>query len=295
MRQLARFEDEGTANTLSDALYVEGIESRVDATRDGGFLLWVHDEAKMERAKELLELFERTPDDIRFKKARREAAARREEAEREVAQVEKRQVNIRERWKAQRGVGTFTLGLIVVCVGVFVMTDLAGRDDIAEWLYIDTHAGLSEVLYGRFQDVRSGQVWRLVTPALMHGGFLHILFNMWWLKDLGTAVEHRQSTLFLVIFFLITAVASNVLQYLLSGPNFVGMSGVVYALFGYIWIRGRFDASSGYALSQAAVAIMVGWYVLCWTGLVGPIANWAHTGGLVAGAAWGFAASKLRR
>jgi GlpG protein len=155
--------------------------------------------------------------------------------------------------------------------------------------------GLAEVLYGKFADVRSGQVWRLVTPAIMHGGFIHILFNMWWLKDLGSAVEHRQSTRFLIAFFLITAIASNVLQYVLSGPRFVGMSGVVYALFGYVWIRGRFDPSSGYGMTQTTIVIMIGFFILCWTGLVGPIANWAHTGGLVAGAVWGFVASKVRR
>ncbi len=260
MRQLARFEEEEPARALADALLVEGIEARVDSAREGGFLLWVHDEAHMARAQELLALFEQSPDDIRFKRARREAASLRKSQQRETEEVRKRTIDVRKRWRTKSGLGRFTLALIVVSVGAYVVTSetLANRQDIAAWLYIDSHVGMSEILYGLFADVRSGQVWRLVTPVFMHGGFLHILFNLWWLKDLGTMIEHRQSTGFLVGFFFVCAITSNVAQYLLVGPYFVGMSGVVYGLFGYIWIRGRFDPGSGYGLTQTAVVIMVG-------------------------------------
>ena len=43
---------------------------------------------------------------------------------------------------------------------------------------------------------------------------------------------------------LVIAALSNLGQYFVSGPNFCGISGVVYGLFGYIWMKGRFDPAS---------------------------------------------------
>jgi len=66
------------------------------------------------------------------------------------------------------------------------------------------------------------------------------------------------------------------------------MSGVVYGLFGYIWMRGKFDPASGLFIDQRSVILMMVWFGLCFTGWVGPIANIAHGGGLAVGALWGW-------
>ena len=140
-----------------------------------------------------------------------------------------------------------------------------------------------------FASVAGGEVWRLVTPMFVHFGILHILFNSMWLWDLGRALELRKGATFLVLFVVGTGTASNLAQYVIAqNPLFGGLSGVVYALLGYFWIQGRINPSFGMALHQSTVIMMLAWYVLCWTGLVGPIANWAHTAGLLLGMAWGF-------
>jgi GlpG protein len=131
---------------------------------------------------------------------------------------------------------------------------------------------------------------------LLHFGVLHILFNMWWLRDLGTLIERRQSSWLLGAMVLTLSALSNSAQYLIGGiPAFGGMSGVVYGLFAYIWLRGRTDSGSGYALHPTTVYWMIGFYMLCWTGIVGPVANVVHTAGLVIGAAWGWLAGIGRR
>jgi membrane associated rhomboid family serine protease len=139
-----------------------------------------------------------------------------------------------------------------------------------------------------FADILGGHVWRLVTPIFVHFGILHILFNMMWLWDLGRSLEMLKGRLFLGLFVAVSGIASNIAQYTITGsPLFGGMSGVVYALLGYVWMQGRYNRAFGVALHQSTVTMMIGWYVLCWTGLLGPIANWAHTAGLAVGIAWG--------
>jgi GlpG protein len=77
---------------------------------------------------------------------------------------------------------------------------------------------------------------------------------------------------------------------------FGGMSGVLYALFGYIWVRGRLDSSLGLAMPPNTATILLVWLGLGFTGALGNVANVAHLGGLVSGALMGaLAALRARR
>lgn len=207
--------------------------------------------------------------------------------------------------------------LIGLSVAVALVSGLGDNLKVLTWLTVaDLHgrdgtlaSGVHALVRGEvtiaigMEAVLRGEVWRLVTPIFIHFGLLHIMFNMLWMKDLGPLIEARWSSRTLLALVLVSAVLSNLVQFLVnwdlkSGVHYAnvlsgGMSGVVYALLGYVWIRGHSDPTAGIRLRPSIVWMMLGWLVLCMTGLLGPIGNSAHAVGLLVGAAWGGIAAKL--
>jgi len=92
---------------------------------------------------------------------------------------------------------------------------------------------------------------------------------------------------------LVIAAVSNVAQFRASGPNFGGMSGVVYGLLGYVWMQAHFNPGSQFTLQKQTVVLMIVWFFLCLSGVMGPIANTAHGVGAGVGILWGIISAKL--
>lgn len=107
-----------------------------------------------------------------------------------------------------------------------------------------------------FEKIRSGEVWRLFTPIFLHADIFHILFNMLWLAVLGIQLEHRLGPKRYVLFILLTAAISNTAQYIMSGPNFLGFSGVLCAMLAFIWIRQARAPWEGYQLQRSTLTII---------------------------------------
>ncbi|MCP4173283.1 MAG: rhomboid family intramembrane serine protease [Fuerstiella sp.] len=129
----------------------------------------------------------------------------------------------------------------------------------------------------------SGQLWRPITPIFVHYGLLHILFNMMWLRGMGMGIEFVRGTPRFVALCLILAATSNIAQLFWSGPYFGGMSGVVFGLIGYVWMKGKTQPELGIELPQQTVVFCLLWLFMCMTGALGPIANAAHLVGFVVG------------
>lgn len=304
MRELARFPETQSAARLADVLLAEGIETTVNTARDGQLVVWVHDELKLPQARTLAEELARNPDDPRFGIAARIAKERRSEMRRHDASRPPL-IRAREHF-ATAGQLSYSLAplsavLIAISVIVAALTQLGERQEVVQLLtYAGYHSEGAYIIHNGLSDISKGQIYRLITPMFIHFGAAHLIFNMWWIKDLGSMIERRQSALVLAILVLVLSAVSNTAQFLAGGPSFGGMSGVVYGLFGYIWMRGRFDPASRYGLSQRDIVWMMLWLVACYTGFIGPVANTAHTVGLGVGALWGFFSSgylqrRLRR
>jgi GlpG protein len=113
------------------------------------------------------------------------------------------------------------------------------------------------VKYPSFEKIREGQIWRLFTPCLLHGDLFHLFFNMLWLIVLGKQMEQRLSPWRYAIFILVVGVVSNTAQYLMSGPNFIGFSGVLVGMLAFIWVRQKMAAWEGYQIDRLTFVFML--------------------------------------
>ena len=185
-----------------------------------------------------------------------------------------------------------TYALIGICVAVGLYTSFGDRFDALRPLLITNYvdAGLPEVA--------TGQYWRLLTPIIIHFGIFHLGLNMLWLWQLGALVEYRRGPLLLAALVLVSGLVSNLAEFHASGPLFGGMSGVIFALLGYLWVQGRFNPRFGIRLNRGLVVTVMVWFAVCWSGLLElagiHIANYAHTAGLLSGGAWALVAVLAR-
>jgi GlpG protein len=117
-----------------------------------------------------------------------------------------------------------------------------------------------------FGKIRQGEIWRLFTPVLLHQGILHILFNMAWVWILGRQMEQRLGKFRLLLMMVITGIVANVAQYLMGGPAFVGYSGIVVGMVGFIWVRQKIAPWEGYPLQRPTILFIL-IFVLAMLGL----------------------------
>ncbi|MCE5229435.1 rhomboid family intramembrane serine protease, partial [bacterium] len=140
-------------------------------------------------------------------------------------------------------------------------------------------------------QVWDGRYWTLLTSAFVHEHLVHMIFNLVCLGALAGLLEQsfgHQAT-FAVVFF--GAIVSLGVEFALSGATGTGMSGVVFAMFGWLWathkqvpeLRRFLSPERAPLLSCVMmVAIFTGWLGL-W-----PTGNAAHCAGLMFGMAVGY-------
>lgn len=132
-----------------------------------------------------------------------------------------------------------------------------------------------------------GRWWTLFTASFLHGGILHILFNMMALYQLAPFVLSEYGFYRFCGIYVLTGVAGFFLSYLAGVPFTIGASASICGLIGAILYYGK---SRGGFYGEAIFRQAMGWVVgLVLFGLIVPgINNWAHGGGLLAGIAVGF-------
>ena len=152
-------------------------------------------------------------------------------------------------------------------------------------------AGILEALALVKPLVADGELWRLLTVTLVHGGLLHLFFNMYALWLAGPLVERLYGRPLFAAFYVVLALAGSLATYAFGpGGAAVGASGAIFGLFGLLLAVSRthnpvLDRQGRMFLGQIGGLIMINLVI----GFVIPnIDNLAHLGGLAAGFWLGF-------
>jgi rhomboid protease GluP len=147
------------------------------------------------------------------------------------------------------------------------------------------------------EAIYAGEVWRFLTPVLLHGSIFHIGFNMYALLIIGPDVEQSYGHLRFFLLYILAGIAGNVASFYFSAATSVGAS---TALFGMIAAQGIFVYQNRELFGSRARSVLsniifiVGVNLLL--GLSPGIDNWGHMGGLVGGLAFAwFAGPRFRQ
>jgi membrane associated rhomboid family serine protease len=205
-----------------------------------------------------------------------------------------------------------TVALIVVNVAVWLLVQHAGTGmGFVESLCV--YGAIPGEITGR---IASGQILRLgdaycrvgglsgstlITSMFLHGSWMHLIGNMWFLWVFGNNIEDSMGHLRFIVFYLLTgllASAAHIAASFSSGVPMVGASGAISGIMGaYLILYPRVRVLTliflfyfARIVALPAVALLGLWFVfqLLQGSLVGAgagVAFWAHIGGFVAGVA----------
>lgn len=331
MRQLATLDNRQQAHRLASYLITQGISS-VAEEDPPGWSVWVREEDQLAEALRELKVFEENPNDPKYLVAEQEAEAMRREARQRQQQQQRNMIEMRDRWSrnTMSGPRPLTITIIVLCALIGFLTEFGSgalqpplNRVMAALLFmnpehvieLEKEAQLGRIspdefiskvdsLAFRTTDLRQGQLWRIVTPAFLHGSVMHLVMNMWTLWVIGSPIERRYGTAWYGILILILAIPSTVSGSIAplawdGSPFGLGFSGVLFGFIGYMWVRAQHEPASGFYMPPSTL-IFVGIFLVF--GLTrldeqffgAKFDNWAHGVGLVSGVLVGYAQQFLR-
>lgn len=176
----------------------------------------------------------------------------------------------------------FTLFLTALCLVIYTLQNLGMNEMIMEMFH-----------YPVFYD-QDLELWRYITHTLIHLSLLHLVFNLSWWWIFGSMIERHYGAFRLLILYLISAISSGTAQYYaIDSAAFFGLSGVVYAVLGYVFIIDRyscrFHLPAGF-LQMLLIGLALG-FIMPLVDI--QIGNAAHIGGLLTGIIMGWLQCKI--
>jgi rhomboid protease GluP len=190
----------------------------------------------------------------------------------------------------------FTTAVIGGCIALYVTSLLLDPSGIGRSGVFSLLAPTARSLFvlgasGAIPVFELGRWWTVLSAAWLHGGVLHILFNMLWVRQLAPETAEAYGPARMVIIYTISGVcgflaSSLVGHYMFFLPRFlggasftVGASAPIFGLLGAIVHYGRRRGSSAVGRQALTYALVLGLFGF----VMRDIDNWAHLGGFVGG------------
>lgn len=264
MKQLLVINDARLAQSLADYLSSRGMHCELTQS-EVGITVWLADESRSGEAEPEVKRFLKEPYHPRYAEASWQSGTPNSRIDYSAGHH-----SLTAHFLMQAG--PVTLLVMALCTCLFIL----------QLIGLNLYASLS--FHQDISQLSGWQIWRFVTPAFLHFSALHLIFNLMWWWYLAGLVERQLGTSKLLTLLLVGAVIPNLLEFLLSGPDFGGLSAVVNTLVGYCWIVGRMKPEGEVKLQDGIFIFMVVWLAIGFSGVLGNnLANAAHLSGLAIG------------
>ena len=266
---LIAINNESYAHLLANYLNSQQLIAHVlPSQKEGEYVIVLEDDARVEDAKAICEEFLRQPRHPKYQQAAWESG---EQVALHPSRTNNLKIGNLMNWAKE---APFAASVLFICTLVYALSWLGFFGYVEQYLKMQP--------FGQLQQTH--EYWRLITPAFIHFSAIHFIFNVLWWSMIGSQIERIFGFTMLLVVFLISAVASNLAQAIVSGPAFGGLSGVVYAVLGFAWWIGWLKPSWGLYIPKSIVIFMLIWLVLGYTDVLWVnMANTAHTVGLISG------------
>ncbi|WP_386693391.1 MULTISPECIES: rhomboid family intramembrane serine protease [unclassified Lonepinella] len=179
----------------------------------------------------------------------------------------------------------FTLFITALCVILYFISNTI---DLESEILLNT-------MHFPTDQFEQQDYWRYLSHTLIHLSITHIGFNLAWWWLFGTAIEKRFGSFTLILLYLVSGIGSGLVQNWSTGPWFFGLSGVVYAVMGFVFCVDKFSPNTQFDLPEGFFTMLI---VGIAFGFISPLigvemGNAAHISGLIIGLIFGFLRAKI--
>lgn len=328
MRLIGILDNQKHAERFAACMTIKSITTHLE--QEGAqWEVWIKDEDQVANAVEEFDRFKQDPDAAQYSKVVDEASAIIRQEQKQKLEAQKNLVQVQQRWQGNKKNTSIPLSITLIVISVVVAfltnsldqqkTDHTGFVFRALAFTSMTDNQAEQILGDRLRRpndpaLRTGSLkrfeyWRLVTPIFIHFGILHLVFNCYWVFFFGRQIEGRYGSPWLLLLVIATAIPSNLVPMVVpldwqgTPISFLdgywitlagGLSGVIYGMFGYVWMKMTFDRNCGFFMTPFTIMILVGWLFFCMffgneiLGEGSRVGNWAHGVGLIAGLIIGY-------